>query len=410
MTSSTSCPQTLLPQPDSSLSKQTLLQLESFCCHYSQQGPVALVTSGGTAVALDGVRHLENFSSGQRGALSVEEFLKRGYAVVHLWRKGSISPYGRVAQEILGSSSISVAAFSKLLDEPNDTSDEGLLKESDPWLTETSPVPIDPPNKNNSDGFLELHRRLRHDEHLQRAWREYQSNKQRLFVVEYHSVEEYLDRLQICSKMLQSTAGALGLIYLAAAVSDYYLANKIENKIQSSNEEFNLTLQPVPKVLGELRSKWAPDTYVVSFKLETDPNLLHLKAERAAQKYGVHMVIANLLRTRYKEVQVLHPSTTDGEPHQWTSLKKKHSHCLESEIIDSVAQAHFAHLSQSNHHQKHSSVANYENLRQCEKQLQRQQFYQKLQQSALGLGGTLLGIAISYTISTILQKRISQVR
>jgi len=359
-------------------------------------------------VELDGVRHLENFSSGQRGALSIEELLQRGYAVVHLWRKGSTSPYGRVAQELLGSNSVSVAAFSKLLDEPSDNDDDLLLNNSDPWLTEP-PVSINPPSK-KTDGFLELNRRLRHDEHLQRAWREYQSNRQRLFVVEYLTVEEYLDRLQICAKMLQTTAGALGLIYLAAAVSDFYLANKIENKIQSSSEEFSLTLQPVPKVLGELRSQWAPDAFVVSFKLETDPSLLHSKAEKAARKYGVHMVVANLLHNRHKEVQVFRPSTNHDIIKQWTTLHKTLSHCLESDLIDLVVQSHFTHLSQSNHYQKHSAVANYEKLRRREKELQRQKFYQKLKKSALDIGGTLLGIALSYTISTILAKRISQVR
>jgi WD40 repeat protein len=35
-------------------------------------------------------------------AISVEEFLKRGYAVVHLWWQGSASPYGRVLSQSLG--------------------------------------------------------------------------------------------------------------------------------------------------------------------------------------------------------------------------------------------------------------------------------------------------------------------
>jgi hypothetical protein len=33
----------------------------------------------------------------------------------------------------------------------------------------------------------------------------------------------------------------------------------------------------VPKMLGLLRSCWAPAAFVVSFKLETDPTLLLLK-------------------------------------------------------------------------------------------------------------------------------------
>jgi phosphopantothenate-cysteine ligase len=45
---------------------------------------------------------LDNFSTGLRGAISVEGFLKHGYAVVHLWRQGSASPYGRVLSQSLG--------------------------------------------------------------------------------------------------------------------------------------------------------------------------------------------------------------------------------------------------------------------------------------------------------------------
>lgn len=40
--------------------------------------PIAIVTSGGTTVPLERrcVRFIDNFSSGQRGALSTEEFLQ----------------------------------------------------------------------------------------------------------------------------------------------------------------------------------------------------------------------------------------------------------------------------------------------------------------------------------------------
>ena len=42
------------------------------------------------------MQFLDNFSTGTRGAVAVEEFARRGYAVVHLRRTGSMCPHKRV--------------------------------------------------------------------------------------------------------------------------------------------------------------------------------------------------------------------------------------------------------------------------------------------------------------------------
>lgn len=68
-----------------------------------------------------------------------------------------------------------------------------------------------------------------------------------------------------------------------------------EHKIQSSSG-LTLELSQVPKVLGTLTHDWAPSAFVVSFKLETDALILLSKASGAIEKYGVHMVVANLLQ------------------------------------------------------------------------------------------------------------------
>lgn len=39
------------------------------------------------------VRSIENFSTGLRGALSAEEFLKKGYEVIYLHRDNAILPF-----------------------------------------------------------------------------------------------------------------------------------------------------------------------------------------------------------------------------------------------------------------------------------------------------------------------------
>ncbi len=50
-----------------------------------------------------------------------------------------------------------------------------------------------------------------------------------------------------------------------------------EHKIQSRDGQLTLDLQQVPKALGVLTSTWAPQAVVVSFKLETDEDILVLK-------------------------------------------------------------------------------------------------------------------------------------
>ncbi|XP_048332583.2 phosphopantothenate--cysteine ligase 2 isoform X3 [Ziziphus jujuba] len=58
---------------------------------------IVCVTSGGTTVPLEKrcVRYIDNFSSGHRGAASTEYFVKAGYAVIFLYRKGTYQPFCR---------------------------------------------------------------------------------------------------------------------------------------------------------------------------------------------------------------------------------------------------------------------------------------------------------------------------
>ena len=54
----------------------------------------------------------------------------------------------------------------------------------------------------------------------------------------------------------------------------------------------------MPKFLKRLVEGWAPEGMIVSFKLETDPSLLVVKAQQALERYSHHLVIGNLLSTR----------------------------------------------------------------------------------------------------------------
>jgi hypothetical protein len=83
-----------------------------------------------------------------------------------------------------------------------------------------------------------------------------------------------------------------------------------EHKIQSSGG-LVLDLNQVPKLLGDVTGRWAKDSYVVSFKLETDERLIIDKAAQAIDKYGVHLVIANMLQTR-RDICYIVESSTEG--------------------------------------------------------------------------------------------------
>lgn len=408
-------------------------ELESFVVsHAVHHRPVALVTSGGTVADLEqnSVRCLDNFSTGMRGAISVEEFLKRGYAVVHLWRQGSASPYGRVVSQALGISQanhgITFESLGQLFAGTDDDFEEEMVKtvleeSNDPWLTESSPRNVSPPLRSSrardSDGSLALHRRLTHSSRLQRALRERSAVLQegRLLTVPFRSVEQYLAKLQVCAESLRD-CHSLAILYLAAAVSDFYVpaALKSVHKIQSGGKEgLVLELKPVPKVIGLLRESWAPDAFVVSFKLETDDEILRQKAQGAVDKYKVHMVIGNLLESRYDKVWVLHPDTADAEGSDWSMTRvdrPKHADldALEATLLDLVVEQHFAYISRHWTVASSSAIRNHERLQEQKRRIQRDMFWKKVRNEAIGMSGPLIGAVLTYAITSLLRNRIMQ--
>lgn len=341
-------------------------ELKSFVAqHAIHHRPIVLVSSGGTAADLEvrSVRCLDNFSTGLRGAVSVEEFLRRGYAVIHLWRTGSASPFGRVVSRSMGvpqaNFGITMASLGKLFTttgESEEDMEDDLVQSivagtaandgdgkrthpigdgktnQDPWLsnppsgdagrtaTSTSSSKQQYRDKNSHGHDVQLNRRIVHSEAIRKALQERQTAlmEGRLLTVPFRSVEEYLSKLQLSAETLRDCQ-SLVLFYLAAAVSDFFvpLSERSTHKIQSrgtadanrmnNNQPLTLQLWPVPKVMGLLRHQWAPDAFVCSFKLETDQDILRQKAEGAVRKYGCHMVIGNILETRHDEVWILAP-------------------------------------------------------------------------------------------------------
>ncbi|RMX84193.1 hypothetical protein D0869_04749 [Hortaea werneckii] len=270
--------------------------------HAAANRKVALVTSGGTTVPLENqtVRFIDNFSAGTRGATSAEYFLENGYAVIFLHRQFSLLPYSRHYSH-------STNCFLDFM-----THDAA------------GSVVVDDEFQHQMAGVLDRYRKAKRENAL--------------LLLPFTTVNEYLWVLRELA-MLMQPLGANGLFYLAAAVSDFFVPAErmVEHKIQSS-EDFHpsqqtngsagndgmkppaahmegkslvIDLDPVPKFLKQLVDAWAPQSMIISFKLETDPGLLARKARYALEKYSHHLVIGNLLTTRKWEV--LFVSSTGGE-------------------------------------------------------------------------------------------------
>ncbi|XP_070564819.1 phosphopantothenate--cysteine ligase-like isoform X2 [Ptychodera flava] len=222
-------------------------KMKDFAVHIgSFDQKLVLVTSGGTSVPLESrtVRYLDNFSIGTRGAASAEYFLQCGYFVIFLHRHRSLQPYNR---HLLSCNLLESLKFDQ---ENNITVDKRISTELEPVL------------------------------------RNYQKFKDRLCLIEFTSLADYLHLLQAAAQVLNDF-GRHAMLYLAAAVSDFYIPASlmVEHKIQSSEGALQLTMELVPKMLKPLVMHWAKNAYIISFKLETDESNLLPKARKALETY-----------------------------------------------------------------------------------------------------------------------------
>lgn len=268
--------------------------------HLALDRRVVLITSGGTTVPLENqtVRFIDNFSAGTRGATSAEYFLEAGYAVIFLHRQFSLLPYSRHYSH-------STNCFLDFMTEGKD----GEVVA----------------NQEYQDKMLDV---------LRKYIASKKSNT--LLLLPFTAITDYLWKLKEIA-LLMRPLGSMGLFYLAAAVSDFFVPRDrlVEHKIQSSDinaeagssevsedatgKEVNpqgkkliINLDPVPKFLKSLVEGWAPEGMIVSFKLETDPSLLISKAQAALRRYSHHLVIGNLLSTRKWEVVFIAPNSEEN--------------------------------------------------------------------------------------------------
>lgn len=268
---------------------------------------VVCVTSGGTTVPLERrcVRYIDNFSSGHRGAASTEYFIKAGYAVIFLHRRGTCQPHCRSLPED------PLLECFEVTDEPNIR-----VRQSD-------------------------------SEAVKRAITEHHAAVAEglLLKLPFTTIFEYLQMLQMIAISMRSL-GAPAMFYLAAAVSDFYVPwrSMVEHKIQSASGPLDMRLVQVPKMLSVLRKDWAPMAFCISFKLETDKKILLEKADMALKKYKMHMVVANELLSRKEEVVVV---TTNDK----LSVHRDKTHVgndVENPLIRLIVERHSAYLENPN--------------------------------------------------------------
>lgn len=235
---------------------------------------VVLVTSGGTTVPLELniVRFLDNFSAGTRGATSAEYFLKAGYAVIFMHRQFSLQPFSRHYSH-------STNPFLDFLEIEQATSEN-----SNPQISVT-------PEKRQD--LLEV----------LTAYKSVQASGT-LHTLTFVTVNDYLWLLRAVSQELSLLLKRKAMFYLAAAVSDFFLPKQkmSEHKIQSSKGNLSIEMDQVPKILKPMVDEWTRGGFIVSFKLETDPDLLLPKARQALERYGHQVVIGNDLHRRKFEV------------------------------------------------------------------------------------------------------------
>ncbi|WZO96768.1 phosphopantothenoylcysteine decarboxylase [Isosphaeraceae bacterium EP7] len=200
-----------------------------------------VVTGGGTVAAIDEVRQIANRSTGRMAASIAEACLGRGASVWHVAAPGSQLAFERRAQLDLDAADPAVE-FRRL---------ERLRAE---WLAV---------------------RDRYHPVRLKRG-----------------TVDDYARRLEETLK-----ERPVDIVFLAMAVSDFE-PEPAEGKIRSEADSLVIRCRPTAKVIRKVRD-WAPDAYIVGFKLLAGATTAELveEARRALVVNRADLTVANDQRT-----------------------------------------------------------------------------------------------------------------
>lgn len=170
------------------------------------------------------------------------------------------------------------------------------------------------------------------------AMTEYNTHRHNLLLIDYYTVADYLFLLVEISKLL-APLGNEAMLFLAAAVSDFFMADKYlsEHKICSDEAgDFQITLSPVPKMIDFLKERACPRAFIVSFKLETDEKLVISKAQQSLEKYGHDLVVANVLNTRRTHLWLVSPQENPIEEIISTEADVE----IEAELVKRIINRH----------------------------------------------------------------------
>lgn len=200
-----------------------------------------LITSGGTQVAIDPVRHIANASTGRFGSQLTVAALEREAEVVYLTSANGVSPF---------SQSIDFYA--------------------------------------TPDWERNLHQ-------LEWQYQFCQKYRDHYHEFRYQTYAGYASSLK---SLIQSKQP--DIIILSAAVSDYLVTNYSEDKIRS-NTNLTIQLEAAPKLIHSVK-EWSNTAFVVGFKLLIDAsdNELVSAAMRIMHEHGLDMVVANNLSSLQK--------------------------------------------------------------------------------------------------------------
>jgi phosphopantothenate-cysteine ligase len=268
--------------------------------------PIVVITSGGTTVPLEQntVRFIDNFSAGERGASSCEAFLQKGFRVVYIHRVGSTMPFCQTFRR-----GVSKHVDHDLLSAICEDGEGKLLL--------------------STKGGANMSRDVLKDSRMLSEYK----NTRRLVTIPFESVTEYLSLLECVSKEMEHRARNKTLLYLAAAVSDFYIPKNemAVHKIQSAGGDMVLDLKKVPKCLGIVKKQWAESAFVISFKLETDESLVVPKAQKAIADYGVDLVVANMLQTRRNVVTLVDSQSS-------VQILREDDSRIEERLIDAITE------------------------------------------------------------------------
>lgn len=195
-----------------------------------------LITSGGTKVAIDPIRHIGNKSTGRFGAALAKEALTTGADVIYLTSLDGKSPFSMQVDWV-----------------KEDHQDEMLKKVME---------------------LYEFAHQFRNNYHEYR----------------FQYFTEYADLLKDLIQRYKPD-----IVIVAAAVSDYLVSAYSNEKIRSS-DELKIPLEKAPKVINQIK-QWSPHVFLVGFKLLIDASDEELvsRALKTMNQSHADIVIANNL-------------------------------------------------------------------------------------------------------------------